>query len=35
MNATIKEMVEFEGSKKTMANRELVDDMVNLSLIHI
>jgi len=29
MNATIKEMVEFEGSKKTMANRELVDDMVN------
>ena len=29
MNATIKEMVESEGSKKTMANRELVDDMVN------
>lgn len=29
MNATIKEMVEFEGNKKTMANRELVDDMVN------
>jgi len=29
MNATIKEMVEFEGSKKTMKNRELVDDMVN------
>jgi len=29
MNATIKEMIEFEGSKKTMKNRELVDDMVN------
>ena len=29
MNATVKEMVDFEGSKKTMTNRELVDDMVN------
>ena len=28
MAASIKEMIDFEGDK-TMANRELVDDMVN------